>query len=50
LCLAYVGKLLLDPKVVQEGLDLMDETDGDRFLSGFLEQVWLGVDAKNTDP
>jgi tetratricopeptide (TPR) repeat protein len=50
LCLAYVGKLLLDPKVVQEGLDLMDETDGDRFLSGFLEQVWLDVDAKNTDP
>ena len=50
LCLAYVGKLLGEPKVIEEGLKLMDETDGDVFLSGFLGKIWLGVEPSDTEP
>ena len=50
LCLAYVGKLLGEPEVTEEGLKLMDETDGDVFLSGFLGKIWLGVEPSYTQP
>ena len=46
LCLAYVGRLLQDSRVIREGLDLLNETDGDRFLSAFLEQLWLGTESE----
>jgi hypothetical protein len=50
LCLAYVGKLLQDPVVIREGLALLNKTDGDRFLSAFLDQVWLGTEVQESDP
>ena len=50
LCLAYVGKLLGEPEVIEEGLKLLDETDGDVFLSGFLGKIWLGVEPSDTEP
>lgn len=50
LCLAYVGKLLGEPETIEEGLKLMDETDGDLFLSGFLAKIWLGVGPSNMEP
>ena len=50
LCLAYVGKLLGEPEVIEEGLKLMDETDGDVFLSGFLGKIWLGVEPSDMQP
>ena len=49
LCLAYIGKLLQEPEIIQDGLALMNETDGDRFLSGFLGKIWLDTDSSVTD-
>ena len=50
LCLAYVGKLLEEPEMIEEGLGLMDQTDADVFLSRFLEKVWLGVEQRTPEP
>tara|TARA_Y100000589_G_scaffold139965_1_gene133692 strand:- start:797 stop:1927 length:1131 start_codon:yes stop_codon:yes gene_type:complete len=50
LCLAYVGKLLEEPEMIEEGLALMDQTDADVFLSRFLEKVWLGLEQQTSEP
>ena len=50
LCLAYIGRILQQRDLMEEGLLLLDENEGNAMLSEFLAEVWLGESTVEPDP